>query len=778
MSSITGKVLLDMPYMIVSDNIIEEINSLFLTLTGYASENILGKTVDEVWSGLLRMTVDHKSVKDISQADCYMFDINRLVKEITVIHSDMVISEKSIYTFQQKKNPMLEEKFPMLELVNYENGTAVALFSMPDFVLLKSNSAFFRHFNRRFKNKEDINGLSLFELLPGSHKEEINDSFMSMMRSGKPISFKGHQMELPDLGTRYVDFTLCPIFEEGKLKYIIQTHNDVTETVMYRQALIRKNKIIEERKRQLELVLETVSKNVHIFIIDKDGNFFGDEEMRKYYYMPFGPKNNIYNTYMPGMYFDENGNELQMEDIPILRSFKGEVISNARLTMKIMNENMHYTLSSTPVYDGNGDVSMVIVCGFDITERIKYQDLLKSQKDYFYKMFNSLEVPIIAVSYPDFRIKELNKRALLDLNEYFSWGKSIISKKVIGSCVTEITGYRDKYDESEYLVKLEETKSTVVHEKMEFEKDGRKFYYNMIYQPFFNTKGEINELLMVGIDVTAEIEKRKQMEEIIRMKDEFLCLMSHEFKTPLTVISAAVQTLEYIYAGKIPDKAAIMIEKVKQNINRQSRLVDNLLDITRINAGQLKLKERNLDIVFLTRAITESAAQYAQKKGVRITFKSAFDQKVIGIDDEKYERIMLNLLSNAIKFTPEGKNVVVELSAVVKNRSRMVCIRINDEGVGIPPDKRNEIFKLFGQVDNLLSRRAEGSGVGLHLVKLMVGTMGGEINLESKNGEGSTFTVLLPSRKTRSAGEKAERADGFNDRIIQSMATELSDIYF
>ncbi|MGE5677237.1 MAG: ATP-binding protein [Pseudomonadota bacterium] len=778
MTSITGKALLDMPYMIVSDNIIEEINSLFLNLTGYELENILGKTVEEVWGKLLRITVDHESVKAISEADCYMFDINRTVKEITVIHSDMVISEKGIYTFQQKKNLMLEEKFPMLELVHYENGTAVALFNMPDFVLLKSNNAFFRHFNRRFKSKEDINGLTLFELLPAGNKGEINESFESMMKSGKPISFKSHQIELPDLGTRYVDLTLCPVFEDGKLRYIIQTHNDVTETVIYRQALIKKNKIIEVRKRQLELVLETVSKNVHIFIIDKDGNFFGDEEMRKYYFMPFGPMNNIYNAYVKGMYFDENGNELQMEDIPVLKSLKGEVVSNARLTMKVMDKTMHYNMSSTPVFDINGDVSMVIVCGFDITERIKYQDLLKSQKDYFYKMFNSLEVPIIAVSYPDFRIKELNKRALLDMNEYFGNGKSAISKKVIGSRIVDNIDYRHMPDESEYLAKLEETKSTVVHEKMEFEKDGRKFYYNMIYQPFMNTNGEINELLIVGIDVTAETEKRQQMEEIIKMKDEFLCLMSHEFKTPLTVISAAVQTLEYIYAGKIPDKAAVMIEKVKQNVNRELRLIDNLLDITRINAGQLKLRERNLDIAFLTRAITESAAIYARQKDVRITFKSDFNEKVIGIDDEKYERIMLNLLSNAIKYTPKGKNIMVELSSILKNRTRMICIKIKDEGVGIPPNKRNQIFKLFSQVDNLLSREAEGSGIGLYLVKLMVDAMGGEIYLESKNGEGSTFTVMLPSRKTKSEKEKAENMDVFNDRIIQSMATELSDIYF
>lgn len=638
-----SRILPDMPYMIVAENMIEEINSLFLDLTGYEKKNILGMDVKEVWQQLLRISLNIEDIEDSHEADCYMFDRNRNVKEITIRYSEMVVSEKCVYTFQQKKNIMLEEKFPFFESINLGNNTGVALYSIPDLVLLKANNSYFQHYNKRYKNKEEILGLTLIDLIPGANRDELKEAYMNMIKSDLPLSFKEQLIEFPEIGSRYIDLILTPIFEEGSLRYIIQTHYDVTETVMCRQALSEKKRIIEEQKSQLEIILETVSKSIGLLIIDKDGRFFGDRDMIENYFMPFGYKENIMETYAPGIYFDENGNELLPEDLPISKALQGENVSKSRLTMKLQDEIRHFSMNGTPVFDRDGNVLMAVVCGWDIT---------------------------------------------------------------------------------------------------------------------------------------SEVEKRNQMEDIIRMKDEFIYLMSHEFKTPLTVINAAVQTLEYIYAGQIPEKAGLMIEKVKQNVYRQLRLVDNMLDITRINAGQVKLSKRNVDIVFLAKAITESVAFYAQQKGVEMIFISKLSQKVIGVDDEKFERIMLNLLSNAIKFTPKGKKVVVELSAKMHNNRRMICIKVKDQGVGIPKEKQSQVFKRFGQIDSLLTRPAEGSGIGLHLVKLMVDAFDGEISIESESGKGSIFTLLISSKKARNSDAEREEQEIFNKRIIQSIATELSDIYF
>jgi signal transduction histidine kinase len=324
---------------------------------------------------------------------------------------------------------------------------------------------------------------------------------------------------------------------------------------------------------------------------------------------------------------------------------------------------------------------------------------------------------------------------------------------------------------------MKQTRCTVCHEKMEIEKNGRKVYYNITYHPFLDIMGEIVQLLIVGVDVTREVEKRKQIEEVLKLKDEFLYFMTHEFKTPLTVINAAVQTLEYVYSKQIPDKAIVLVEKVKQNSYRQLRLVNNLLEIARINSGNIKLKERNIDIVFLARAITESVAIYAQQKDIDIVFISKLPHKVVGLDDEKFERILLNLLSNAIKFTPAGRKVKVELSSRLHKNRRMVCIKVEDQGIGIPKGKQDIIFNQFGQVDSLLTRQAEGSGIGLYLVKTMVNSLGGDIALESESGKGTVFTLMIPSKKVKENIEEEEFKHISDSRLVQSIAIEFSDIY-
>jgi PAS domain S-box-containing protein len=277
--------------------------------------------------------------------------------------------------------------------------------------------------------------------------------------------------------------------------------------------------------------------------------------------------------------------------------------------------------------------------------------------------------------------------------------------------------------------------------------------------------------------LAAEREKNEALQKTIAMKDEFLSLISHEFKTPLTVIHSAVQAMKLICRNELSDKANDFLNKIAQNSNRQLKLVDNLLDITRVNAGQLKVYKTDLDIVLLARSITESIRIYAEQKGIRLSFASTLTKKVIGMDEQKFERILLNLLSNAIKFTARGKSVSVRVSQKVVARKCMVRIQVKDQGVGIPHDKLNVIFKRFGQVDSSLSRQAEGTGIGLHLVKMFVGLLEGEIDLESTLGKGSTFTLLFPAKKVNSTPIENMIREISDSRLIQATSIEFSDVY-
>lgn len=257
------------------------------------------------------------------------------------------------------------------------------------------------------------------------------------------------------------------------------------------------------------------------------------------------------------------------------------------------------------------------------------------------------------------------------------------------------------------------------------------------------------------------------------MKDEFLSLISHEFRTPLNVISSAIQAMNYICSNELSDKAKKYLRMIRQNTFRQLRLVNNLLDITRVNAGRIKINKKNVDIVFLTKSIIESIYTYVALKSIDVTFVPLIEKKIIGIDDEKYERILLNLLSNATKFTPEGKPIIVTLSSI----NDKICIEVKDKGIGIPEDKANIIFERFGQVDSSLSRQAEGAGIGLSLVKKFVESLGGSISVKSELGKGSAFTILLPSEAIIEDYMDKEPVNLLDNRLVQNTKIEFSDIY-
>jgi signal transduction histidine kinase len=199
------------------------------------------------------------------------------------------------------------------------------------------------------------------------------------------------------------------------------------------------------------------------------------------------------------------------------------------------------------------------------------------------------------------------------------------------------------------------------------------------------------------------------------------------------------------------------------------------LDITRLDSEQFKLNLRNINLVFLTKLITESVKIYADQKKIKLYFNANISSGNIIIDDEKYERILLNLLSNAIKFTPEGGSVTVKVKE--NEKSNTVSVSVSDTGIGIPKEKREMIFERFGQVESNLSRQAEGSGIGLALVKRLVAILSGTIQVESELNIGSRFTLTLPMKED-TFNEENEVLLVSDNRLINAIDVEFSDIYF
>ena len=271
-------------------------------------------------------------------------------------------------------------------------------------------------------------------------------------------------------------------------------------------------------------------------------------------------------------------------------------------------------------------------------------------------------------------------------------------------------------------------------------------------------------------------ENERQLEEAKeydRIKNEFFANISHEFRTPLNVILGTLQLMEIrnLKEGKKSDRYTNIM---KQNCYRLLRLVNNLIDITKIDSGYYDMNLGYYNIVKIVEDIALSVVQYVEGKGLWMEFDTDIEEKEICCDPDQIERIMLNLISNAIKFTKPGGKI----SVYIKDKGNSVIIGVKDTGIGIPKEKHHIIFERFRQIDKSLARENEGSGIGLSLVKSLVELHEGTISLISEPGCGSEFIIELPVNLNKEKVNSYEATDAVNRKNIEKMNIEFSDIYY
>lgn len=290
---------------------------------------------------------------------------------------------------------------------------------------------------------------------------------------------------------------------------------------------------------------------------------------------------------------------------------------------------------------------------------------------------------------------------------------------------------------------------------------------------------EKNAFISTGIDITKrkEIEEEKQkLEEAIQLesiRNEFFGNISHEFKTPLNIILGIVQLIDKNIDSDNITKENLLrhVNIMRQNSYRLLRLVNNLIDISRIDIGYYNLQSSNYNIVKVIEDITLSIAEYIKHKKINLLFNTDFKEIMLACDVDKIERVMLNLLSNAIKYTDDGGSIQVSLNKVNND----VIISVKDSGVGIPKDKLELIFDRFGQANSILSRRCEGSGIGLSIVKSIVQMHGGKIEVFSEVGKGTEFVFNIPIKILEE--ENVILTCDNKDYHIEKCNIEFSDIY-
>ncbi len=268
----------------------------------------------------------------------------------------------------------------------------------------------------------------------------------------------------------------------------------------------------------------------------------------------------------------------------------------------------------------------------------------------------------------------------------------------------------------------------------------------------------------------------KQLTENDKKRTEFFSNISHELKTPISIILGAIQLME----AKCPlyendkRKSSKYYKTIKHNCYRLLRLINNLLDITKMDSGFIKLNTVNYNIVYLIEEIVQSIVPYSKQKDLIMEFDTEEEEIFMSVDFDKIERIILNLLSNAIKFTPTGGKIFVN----IRRSKNSVFISIKDTGPGIPKNLHSEIFERYKQTNSCLTRENEGSGIGLSLVKSFITLHNGSIKLASDEGTGSEFIIELPIILNSESQEPVPVKENSSHKIIEAINIEFSDIYF
>ena len=403
----------------------------------------------------------------------------------------------------------------------------------------------------------------------------------------------------------------------------------------------------------------------------------------------------------------------------------------------------------------------------------KSQNELEKNQKYLNTIFNSVSDSIfIHDSYGN--IKYVNETA----TTMFGY----LPNELISMNVYDVISKKHDYTEVDIdvLSNKQSNNGHLIQEYLVKNKCNKEFWVEVNSHA---TRIQEDEIIIATV---RNITERKQNELVMqneaaqmeKLRTEFFANISHELRTPLNII---LGTIQIIGISINDEEKPINRERIINNINiekkncfRLLRLINNLIDSTKLDAGFFEHNMVNYNIVNVVEGITLAVANYINND-LSLIFDTDIEEKIVACDVDKIERIMLNILSNAIKFTTSGGSIFVKISDGVE----YITISIEDTGIGIPDDKVNLIFDRFGQVDKSFTRDYEGSGIGLSLVKTLVEVQSGTITVESEYGVGTKFIIKFPVKVSEydSFEESIKVVDYNINDLVDRIRIEFSDIY-
>lgn len=395
--------------------------------------------------------------------------------------------------------------------------------------------------------------------------------------------------------------------------------------------------------------------------------------------------------------FRSSGGEFSANDRQVLQAFADQAaiaVNNARLYQQVAHEKRRLDA----ILEGSADGVMILDPSLRVT---KFNQALA-------RLSGWSAAKAIGQQHDDVIVLR-NKRAGMTLAEAAAGGWPLVTRSSAGLMVSG-----PLYVEGDLQ-----------------RRDGSRVSVGITYAPLFDREGRLVNLIADLRDIT-------RFREADELKDTFISIISHELKTPVALIKGYAGTLRREDAQWDPPTVRQSATIIEEEADRLTRLIDNLLDASRLQAGGLKLNRGDVAIDALARRLVDLFQTQSPQHRLSADFPSPFP--VVQGDAARLEQVLSNLIGNAIKYSPGGGSIRVSGRATPD----AVEITVSDEGIGIPVEEQSRIFERFYRVDDALSRRTQGSGLGLYIAKAIVEAHGGRIRADSTPGRGTAFSFSLP----------------------------------
>ncbi|MBI2876111.1 MAG: PAS domain-containing protein [Candidatus Tectomicrobia bacterium] len=620
----------------------------------------------------------------------------------------------------------------LLELVIEIAPAGIAVFEGRNLQLKWANPAYQRSLEEPYRSRE-IAGMRFQDHFPHAEESGLVDLFRRVAATGEPYHNPEYEFSGFAQGLTYWYWSLLPLAMEGQavpdlLLLLVET----TEQVLARKRIEELAHALAAERTFLETVIQQMPMGV--ILVEPSGKFLlGNEQVSQIFRHPILPSASL-EEYSEWKGVHPDGRPYRPQEWPLARSLStGEVVWEEEIEI-LRGDGTRGIISScsTPIRDPEGEILGGVLTFQDITERKQIEAALRHANERLRFVLSSITDAYFVLD-AQWRFVEINP---------------VAEKMIFGRSAHELLGriYWEAYPQvvdtefyRQYQIAFAEGRP--VH----FE--GRSGIVDKWFETHAYPRDEYLEIYVR--DITARKRAEEALEEANRRKDEFLAMLAHELRNPLAAIASAVQILRL--RGSEDPMLRFAQEATERQAQQMKRLLDDLLDVSRVGRGKITLKKEPVDLVMAVSHAIQTVSPQIQERRHELSITLPSEPLRLEADPVRLEQVLSNLLSNAAKYTPQGGRIW--LSAECQGNEAVV--RVRDNGIGISSELLPHVFDLFVQAERSSDRSQGGLGIGLALVHNLVEMHGGRVEASSEGpGKGSEFVVRLPALSAASAGQR------------------------